>query len=351
MKVGIEVTTARLRRPFGAAWGGVQKRELLRLTLEDSEGHVGHGEAAPLPGYDGVSLADVEAALSDCHAALTRTSWRERAELLTDCASLTVVPHALAAIDLALWDLEGRRAGEPVWRRLGASAPGPTPVNYTISSPDRGGAAREAGQARAAGFGCVKLKVGTGDDAGRLAAVRAAGGPDLAIRLDANGAWSLAEARANLRALAPAGVELCEEPVSGLDEIEELSAAAAVPLAIDETAGLAGAFERRRCRAVCLKLGRCGGITGLLEAARRARRAGYEVYVASTLDGPIGIAGALHAAAAIGPDRHCGLATLDLFERPCQAITVRNGTLGAPAGPGLGDGLADWYVTNRPEAG
>lgn len=345
MKVGIEVITARLRRPFGAAWGRVQTRELVHLTLEDGDGHIGHGEAAPLPGYEGVSLADVEIALRDCRGALAQTSWRERAELLGDCARLTVVPHALAAIDLALWDLDGRRAGEPVWRRLGAPAPGPVPVNYTVSSSDRAGAAREAGAARAAGYRCVKLKVGTGDDAGRLAAVRAAGGPDLAVRLDANGAWTLDEARAHLRVLAPAGVELCEEPVSGLDEIEALSACVATPLAIDETAGSAGALDRRRCRAVCLKLGRCGGITGLLDAARRARQAGYEVYLASTLEGPIGIAGALHAAAAIGVDRPCGLATLDLFERPCPAITVRDGTLSAPEGPGLGDGLASWYAS------
>ena len=86
-----------------------------------------------------------------------------------------------------------------------------------------------------------------------------------------------------------------------------------MPLALDETASAAGALERRVCRAVCLKIAACGGITGLLEAARTARAAGYEVYLASTLDGPLGIAAALHAASAIRPDRPCGLATLGLF--------------------------------------
>ena len=52
---------------------------------------------------------------------------------------------------------------------------------------------------------------------GRLAAVRAFGGPDMAIRIDANGAWLPAEAEAALRVLEPVGIELCEEPVSGLD--------------------------------------------------------------------------------------------------------------------------------------
>ena len=51
----------------------------------------------------------------------------------------------------------------------------------------------------------------------------------------------------------------------------------------------------------------------MLAAARTARQAGYEVYLASTLDGPLGIAAALHAAAVIAPDRPCGLATLGQF--------------------------------------
>ena len=65
---------------------------------------------------------------------------------------------------------------------------------------------RGCGGGRAqAGFDCVKVKVGIGDDAGRLAAVRAAVGPRVAIRVDANGAWEVEEAVASLRALAPWG--------------------------------------------------------------------------------------------------------------------------------------------------
>ena len=52
--------------------------------------------------------------------------------------------QAMAAIDLALWDLAGKQAGEPVWRLLGAQAPGPITVNHTIASPDRAGAASPA---------------------------------------------------------------------------------------------------------------------------------------------------------------------------------------------------------------
>jgi L-Ala-D/L-Glu epimerase len=332
-----------LRAPFVTGWGQIDHRELIVLTLEDAMGRLGFGEAAPLEAYDGVSFDDVRGALEDCRATLNRAGVLDRAELLAQCAELTVVSHALAAIDVALWDLAGRRAGQPVWQLLGASSCPPLEVNYTISGTDRAGAAAEAGAARADGFRCVKVKVGVGDDAGRVAAVRAVCGPEVAIRLDANGAWSLDEAQAALRVLEPAAIELCEEPVRGFEAIEELSRATGVRLALDESARLPGALDRRRCHAVCLKIGLCGGISGVVEATRRARHSGYEVYLASGLDGPIGIAAALHAACLLGPDRPCGLATLRMFEGRPELLGARSGRIEVPAGPGLGDGLTDWY--------
>ena len=173
--------------------------------------------------------------------------------------------------------------------------------------------------------------------------MRAVAGPDMQIRLDANGAWSVPEAQAALRALAPAGVELCEEPVHGLEQMQELNATTDVPLAIDETTQHPGALDRRVCDAVCLKIARGGGISGVIEQARRARAAGYEVYLASTLDGPLGIAAALHAAAAIKPDRACGLATLGVFADRTDPLPAASGRISAPTGPGLGDNLLDWY--------
>jgi L-alanine-DL-glutamate epimerase-like enolase superfamily enzyme len=165
----------------------------------------------------------------------------------------------------------------------------------------------------------------------------------MTIRLDANGAWSLSEARAALDALAPAGVELCEEPVSGLAQIAVLAAETEMPLALDESSANPGALDRRVCSSVCLKVSRWGGISGLLNAARRARAAGYDVYLASTLDGPLGIAAALHVAAIVQPARACGLATLALFADRADPLPAAAGVMRAPRGAGLGDGLISWY--------
>jgi L-alanine-DL-glutamate epimerase-like enolase superfamily enzyme len=346
VKLAVTQGTVPLRAPFAAGHGTVTDRELLLVSLRAADGLTGYGEACPLPSYDGVSMAEVRAALEACAPILA--GYRDAApiaDVLARCAEATVLPQALAGIDLALWDLAGRRTREPVWRLLGAGQAPPVAVNWTIAASDRSGAAHEAATARAQGFGTVKVKVAIGDDAGRLAAVRAFGGPDLAIRIDANGAWLPAEAEAALRALEPVGIELCEEPVRGLAAIQALRGLTHVPLALDESAADPDALSRRAADFICLKISRCGGISGILEAAARSRAAGYGVYLASTLDGPLGIAAALHAAAVIGPDRACGLATLGLFADRDDPLPPARGEIVPPSGPGLGEDLPRWYPT------
>jgi L-alanine-DL-glutamate epimerase-like enolase superfamily enzyme len=297
---------ARLRAPFISARRSIESVPLLLVSLTDDDGYTGHGEALDLPGV----RAELEA--RGTNAAGT---------------------DAQAAIDLARWDLEGRRAGQPVWRLLGAEAAPAVEVNATIANHEIVSPPPD--------FRCVKLKVGLGDDTDRVAAVRAAVGPEIAIRLDANGAWSVDEAISTLRALEPHGIELCEEPSAGVEACARVAAASPVPVALDESA--LDALNDRVCDAVCLKVSRTGGISGVLDAAARARRAGYGVYLASMLDGPLGIAAALHAAAAVGPDYACGLATLGLFDGRPDPLPPSGGRIALPAGPGLGDGLLAWY--------
>jgi L-alanine-DL-glutamate epimerase-like enolase superfamily enzyme len=285
-------------------------RELTLVTLTDENGVAGYGEDAPLVDY-------------------------------TTPAQLAAA--AASGRDVAEWDLRARRAATPLWRLLGADQITAVQVNATIGAEAPAAAAAAASAAIRQGFETVKVKVGVGDDHGRVKAVRAAVGGGVGIRLDANGAWSVREAVAVLRSLAPYGIECCEEPVHGVAAIAEVARnVPEIPVAIDESASDPAVFKVRVCTALCLKLVRCGGITGLLRDAERARAAGYELYLASTLDGPLGIAAALHAAALIRPDRPSGLATLDRFERT-PPIVPDAGTMRPPAGAGLGDGLIDWY--------
>src|SRR4051812_8120532 len=252
------------------------------------------------------------------------------ATVLEACRAEADLPQALAAIDLALWDRAGRRAGRAVAGLLTDDPLVAVPVNATIGAEDRAGAAAAAARAAAAGFACVKVKVGLGDDGGRVAAVRAAAGPDMALRLDANGAWDVDEAVRMIDALAPAGLELVEEPVHGIEALRAVRERTPVRIAMDETTAQAGALASGAADAVCLKISRAGGISSLLAQAALVRALGGEVYLASTLDGPLGIAAAVHCAAALKVALPCGLAAA-AGPQP----DVRHGMLAVPTGPGL----------------
>jgi L-alanine-DL-glutamate epimerase-like enolase superfamily enzyme len=341
MQLEIARRTLALASPMHTAYGAVVERELLLVTLTGEDGVSGYGEAAPLEAYDGVSTNQVERVLENYRPVLARSGDMNGAQVIEACRGVEDLPAALAAIDLALWDRAGRRAGKPVARLLIDDPAAYVPVNATLSALDRRGAAEQAAAAVGEGYTCLKLKVGVGDDAGRVAATRAAAGPAAALRLDANGAWDVEQAVAAIDALSPAGLELVEEPAHGLEAMREIRERVAVRVAIDETAGELGALTAGVADAVCLKISRCGGIAGLLATATLVRATGAEVYLASTLDGPLGVAAAVHAAAALaarGPMPHCGLATLGLFTDLESPLPVRHGRIAVPTGDGLGVG-------------
>ncbi|MBW3653614.1 MAG: hypothetical protein KY433_08480, partial [Actinobacteria bacterium] len=325
----------RFLEPLQTSYGPLAEREILELQVEGADGVCGRGEAAPLEPYDGVSLARARAALEAYRPILQDGDALQGGELLDACRAADDLPQALAAVDMALWDRAGRRAGRPVAQLLTAPVLQQVPVNATIGAEDRAGARARAEAARRDGFRCVKLKVGIGDDAGRVAAVRAALGTEVELRLDANGAWSVEQAVATIDALASAGLELVEEPVHGLAALREVRERVAVRVAMDESAAEPGALASGAADAVCLKLTRCGGISGLLACASLVRASGAEPYVASTFDGPLGVAAAVHAAAALRIRAACGLATLSLFADLDHPLAVRGGAIEVPRGPGL----------------
>jgi hypothetical protein len=281
MDVQIEQRAFRLREPLHTAYGALRERTILELTLTGADGLVGRGEAAPLEPYDGVPLEQVAAALARYRPVLEAADTMTGIEVLDGCRAVSDEPvrarrgrhRAVGPRGTARRTADRRPAG----RRPAVAVP----VNFTIGATDRAGAADAALRAARAGFTCVKVKVGVGDDAGRVAAVRAAAGAEMSLRLDANGAWTVEEAIAAIGALAPAGLELVEEPVHGLHELAQVRRAVPVRVSMDESAAIPGALASGAADAVCLKIGRCGGIAGLLAAAELVRAVGGEPYVAS----------------------------------------------------------------------
>jgi len=308
-----------LREPFVTSSGVVLSRDLLVLRVEDGDGFVGFGEAAPFEPYDGVSIDEAAAAL--------------RAGLPSGSP-----PQARAAAELAKLDLAARREG----RAVGQPGADAIVVNRTLPAGPPEEAAKRAVDGLRAGYSCFKLKVGLPDDEIRVAAVRAAIGPWPALRLDANGAWSVEDAIETIQRLRRYDLQLVEQPCERLDELTEVRRAVDVPLCADEPIRSADdvriAAGLDACDIVNVKLAASGGFSGAREALRAAREEGLGAFVSSTLDGPWGIAAALQLAASEGLELACGLATLDLFEAEiARALPQpRAGLLAVPEGPGLG---------------
>lgn len=345
VKLEFSLRNVAWRTPLRASHtaGGHDTRPLILVRIKGEDGFSGYGEAAPLEDYDGVGVAAVLNALGRYQVAISGLASFEHSAILRACLAAAALPQAIAAVDMALWDLEGRRSGRPVWELLGAVERPQVEVNATIGAEDPLVAEAEAAAAAAAGFSTVKVKVGVGDDVDRVAAVRAAVGDQINVRIDANGAWSVDEAVAALDELYEFRPDYCEEPVHGVAALRALmNANIGISVAADESAADPLLYAERSCDAVCLKVARCGGITGVLRELEHANALDYGVYLASTLDGPLGIAAALHAAAVVKPEAASGLATLSRLEGP-DLIPVDEGSMSAPEGPGLGDGLLDWY--------
>ena len=309
-----------LREPFVTSRGVVAARDLAVIRLEDDDGTVGWGEAAPLESYDGVTVDEVVEAL--------REGPPRRGS----------PPQARTAWELAELDLQARRRGKP----LGEPGADAIPVNITLPAgpPEEVAAAAAAGLR--AGYSCFKVKVGLPDDGDRVAGVRQAIGSWPALRVDANGAWSPDQAVAAVTALEPLDLQLVEQPCSTLEEMAEMRPQVGVPVAADECIRSADDVRRAAslgaCGAVNVKLSSSGGFGPARAALRAARDAGLQAWLSSTLDGPWGIAAALQLAAGERLALACGLATLELFDAEIAAALPApvNGLMGVPQGPGLG---------------
>ena len=207
------------------------------------------------------------------------------------------------------------------------------PVNATVPAVP----AERVADVLARFDGCTTAKVKVaergqtvGDDVDRVAAVRAAMGPDARIRVDANGGWDEAGAVEALGRLVAYGLEYAEQPCATVEELASLRKTLArkgidVPIAADESIRKADDPVRvARLGAadlVVVKVAPLGGVRAALEVVDAC---GLPAVVSSALDPSVGIAAGVALAAALPAlDHACGLGTVSLFERDVAAAPLR----------------------------
>jgi L-alanine-DL-glutamate epimerase-like enolase superfamily enzyme len=250
-------------------------------------GLLGRGEAVPYARY-GESPEAVVATLEGLAGAVAAGLDRE------GLARLLPAGAARNALDCALWDLEARRAGRPVWQLAGLGlAPGPVVTAFTLSL-DRPEAMAAAARA-AGGRPLLKLKLGGQEVLERVRAVRAAV-PRARLMVDANEAWSLDQLHHLAPELARLGVELIEQPLpAGADDGLRPGAAGPVPLAADESCHGRDSLERLvgRYQLINIKLDKTGGLTEALRLKAAAEAAGLGIMVGCMVATSLAMAPAL----------------------------------------------------------
>ncbi|MFZ1467679.1 MAG: N-acetyl-D-Glu racemase DgcA [Paracoccaceae bacterium] len=278
--ITVTADTFALKNPFTISRGS--KTEALVITASVARGgHTGRGEGVPYPRY-GETADDAIAALMALPAGITR-----------DQLNRDMPPGAARnALDCALWDLEAKQIGRPVWELAGLAKPQPVEIAFTISldTPEK----MRAAAARNAMRAVLKVKLGTPDDMPRLEAVRQ-GAPDCRLIVDANEGWT-PQIYTNLAPhLIRLGVEMVEQPLpQGADEmLAEI--ARPLPVCADESAhdaaGLAGLVGRYDV--VNLKLDKTGGLTEALRARDQARTLGFRFMVGCMVSSSLAMAPAI----------------------------------------------------------
>jgi L-alanine-DL-glutamate epimerase-like enolase superfamily enzyme len=272
LKLHVAVEKLPLAAPFRISGFVFLEQEVVVVTLDD-EKHRGRGEASGVYYLNDTAQAMLAALESTRHAI-------EAGIDHTALQSLLPSGGARNAVDCALWELDARRLGVPVWKLAGLPPPKALVTTFTLGADDpaaMAAGARKYPQARA-----LKLKL-TGDlqlDVARVRAVRAVR-PEVWMGVDANQGYSIDGLDALIGALMAANVSLLEQPLKRGHEADLEGFGSRIPIAADESAlglgdlaALVGRFE-----VVNIKLDKCGGLTEGLAMARQARRHGLQVMV------------------------------------------------------------------------
>jgi O-succinylbenzoate synthase len=335
-----------LREPFVTGAGERRERRVVLLGADGDEGVRGWGEcvAGENPGYS-YETTDTAWLILTEHV-LPRLVGREildPAEIREILGPVRGHPMARATAEMALWDLQARELGVPLWELLGGSGE-PVPAGVVVGLlPDIQAVLRTVERYVASGYARVKLKVDRASDAvERVRAVRERF-PELPLMVDAGASYTLNDLP-RLRELDALGLTMIEQPLGHEDLIDHATLQEQLDTAIclDESIRSEGdarlALEIGACRVINVKPGRVGGLGAARSIHDLCRNNGVPVWCGGMLETGIGRA------------HNISLATLPGFTLPGDLsesrrywerdivdpeIVLERGRVGLPVGTGI----------------
>ena len=361
--VRVRLADIPVKRPHKMSFTTLEAVNFAFVRIETRGGLVGWGEAACLggPTWSEESAESVQVVLERYVA-----PWlvgRDAAGIeplrIEMARRVQGNPFARAAVEMALWDLNGRALGVPVHRLLGGRVRERVPLSWSLAVGGLEAELEEAREKVALGHRIFKIKTAAHPlrvDVERVRRIRETVGPGVALRVDANQGWDRPTALAAVRALEPYGLDFIEQPLPrwDLDGMAELARRSPTPIMADESCGSEhDALAIARLGGVsilALKLTKSAGLANTMAIARIAEAAGLGCYVGCMIETSLGTAAYLQAAVAAAPVTWgCELFGPLLLRGDVVAEPVRyaDGAILALDGPGLGvevdeKRLAEW---------
>jgi L-alanine-DL-glutamate epimerase-like enolase superfamily enzyme len=336
MRLEIEAIQVETTHAFRIARGTKKSRDVFVVSLTE-DGITGIGEASPQEFY-GENALSVRTAIQsigrmlDGEPEVVRGRLNDRGSDLH--RALRAHASVRAALDMALWDIRGRREGQPVWKLIGADPERAPLTSFTIGI-DTPEVIDEKVDA-AAPYRILKVKVGLPGDLEILDRVLHRSGKT--VRVDANEGWDLETAVEKTLELYRRHIELCEQPLPHADEddLRQLKRLWPIPVILDESIKDERDVDARHDQGhgINIKLMKCGGITPALAMIERANAHGLRVMIGCMLETSLGVTAAAHLSPL------CDYADLDghllLRDDPFEGVRVEEGKLVLPHEPGLG---------------
>ncbi|AEF85421.1 mandelate racemase/muconate lactonizing enzyme family protein [Treponema primitia ZAS-2] len=347
-KINVKPVSVALQEPLRISLGLITHSISAVTSIETDEGLTGYGEGSPGILITGETLAGAVEAIGIFEKDLIGTDPLDIEKVHYIMNRIAAhAPSAKTAIDIACYDLLGKKAGLPVYKLLGGNEDHLiTDITIGIGDPEQ-----SAGKAKKyieAGFDTIKTKVGTGfeEDIARVKAIRNAVGPTVKIRLDANQGWSPKTAIRMINRLAEYDIELVEQPVPyyNIDGLAYVTKHSPIPIMSDESAfdskDVLRLIREHAVDLVNIKLMKCGGIHEALKINSICEAAGVECMLGCMVEeSNIGITAAASLGAAVRNITRFDLdAAFGLKELPIEGGVdlSKNKLLTLSAAPGFG---------------